>query len=98
MGFEEFQCLYVRQVSIITADTSFQKKRIVAFLKHGFIIICLQEGRMALAEVAYHMLAGSADVGEDTDSDPIPSYRKTVGFRSIMSFRERLYAEPANAH
>ena len=53
---------------------------------------------MALAEVAYHVFAGSAYVGKDANRGAVPGYCETVRFLSIMPFRESMNAESANVN
>jgi len=95
VGGKEFKRLVVRQVSLHSLDAPFQEDRVSPVFQHLFIIVCLQEGSMALAEMVHHLLASRTYIRENTCRDPVCAYRKTMGLGGVMHFGKVHYAKIA---
>src|SRR5271154_4994076 len=84
MCCEKLGCLFVGKMSVPAAYAALQMERIIAFIQHLIIIISLQKCSMALAKIAYNILAGRADICKYAHPYLLAGNNKTMRIAGIM--------------
>lgn len=93
MSHEKRQGLLVGQVSLFSPDFPLEVSRISSFLQQLLLIIGLQKGRMALAEMANDVFTGSPDISEHPHVRALAGDEKTMRVASVMPLGESRDAE-----
>ena len=93
MVVEQIKCLIVGKVSVIGSDPFFQRPGIGAVPKHFFIVIGFQKQCVTLIQMTGYIIAGAANVGENTYMPVFIFNPEGAGFGGIMIFQKGMHRE-----
>src|SRR5690606_21187704 len=75
----------------MAANAPLQVKRISSRCQHLSVIVCFQKNGMAAIEMFDYMLAGSSNIGKNSDTNFILLYNRSLRIVGSMIFRKRQY-------
>lgn len=94
--FEELECLFVGEMTMSSTNAFLEVVRITPFIEHFLVVVGFEKSCMAALEVFDEVLAGCADIGEDTNVDVIARDNEGVRLCSVMELWESRDAETAD--
>lgn len=98
VGCEQFQRLYIGQVTLAAPYALPQVVGVTTVFEHGIVVVGLEKCCMALGKMVLHLLAGLANICEHPYTYATSIYHKTVRVYGIVVLSEARNTEPTYSY